>query len=63
MGLAAAVLYLSCINTGERIFQRDVATADDVTKVTIRNRIKGFKVVGSVEIITNEKRLVIICVL
>ena len=42
MGLAAAVLYLSCLKTDE-IRYRDIAdaAAAGVTEVTIRNRYKN----------------------
>ncbi len=42
MGLAAAALYLSCIQNGVSITQRELAEAAGVTEVTIRNRYKGF---------------------
>src|SRR5919205_2066720 len=41
MGLAAAVLYISCLKTGENKTQRDIADAAGVTDVTIRNRYKS----------------------
>jgi transcription initiation factor TFIIB len=40
MGLAAAVLYASCIMTGEQRSQIDLARAAQTTGVTIRNRFK-----------------------
>ena len=40
MGLAATVLYISCIRTGENITQRDIAQAAGITDVTLRNRFK-----------------------
>ncbi len=40
MGLAAAVLYASCIMTGEQKSQTDLARAAQITQVTIRNRFK-----------------------
>jgi transcription initiation factor TFIIB len=43
MGLAAAALYLSCIQNGESVTQKDIADASGVTEVTIRNRYKGLK--------------------
>jgi transcription initiation factor TFIIB len=43
MGLAASVLYLSCLNTGEPISQMNIADASGVTEVTIRNRFKDLK--------------------
>ncbi len=42
MGLAATALYLSCIQNGVSITQRELAEAAGVTEVTIRNRYKGF---------------------
>jgi len=44
MGLAATALYLSCVQNGVSITQRDLAEAAGVTEVTIRNRYKGLKV-------------------
>ena len=40
MGLAGAVLYLSCIQNDEHRTQLDVAAASGVTEVTLRNRCK-----------------------
>ena len=40
MGLAAAVLYISCVIMGEEKTQTDLASAGQITDVTIRNRIK-----------------------
>ena len=40
MGLAASILYLSSIQTGEIITQSDIARAAGVTEVTVRNRAK-----------------------
>ena len=40
MGLAASILYLSSIKTGEIIIQSDIARAAGVTEVTVRNRAK-----------------------
>lgn len=44
MGLAATVLYMSCLVNGERVTQRDIAEAAGVTEVTIRNRVKDLKI-------------------
>src|SRR5918993_4248986 len=41
MGLAAAVLYLSCLKTDENKIQRYIAEAAGVTEVTLRNRYKN----------------------
>jgi transcription initiation factor TFIIB len=43
MGLAATVLYLSCLTVGEPITQREIAVAAGVTEVTIRARFKDLK--------------------
>jgi transcription initiation factor TFIIB len=43
MGLAATVLYISCLNTGVNIRQADIAYAAGITEVTLRNRIKDLK--------------------
>ncbi len=43
MGLAATVVYASCLRTGERKTQMDIADAADTTEVTIRNRFKELK--------------------
>jgi transcription initiation factor TFIIB len=43
MGLAATVLYVSCINTGESRSQVDIADAAGITEVTLRNRFKDLK--------------------
>ena len=43
MALAATVLYVSCIKTGENISQKDISNAAGVTAVTLRNRVKDLK--------------------
>jgi transcription initiation factor TFIIB len=43
MGLAATVLYVSCLNTGVNIRQADITFAAGITEVTLRNRIKDLK--------------------
>jgi transcription initiation factor TFIIB len=43
MGLAATVLYLSCLTVGEVTTQKEIAEAAGVTEVTIRNRFKDLK--------------------
>ena len=50
MGLAAAALYLSCAKNGEYKTQREVASTANVTEVTVRNRVKGFKLDQNVEL-------------
>jgi transcription initiation factor TFIIB len=44
MGLAATILYLSCIETGENITQDNIANAGGVTGVTLRNRLKDLRI-------------------
>ncbi len=43
MGLAAAALYLACLQHNDRKTQKDIAEAAGVTEVTIRNRYKALK--------------------
>jgi transcription initiation factor TFIIB len=43
MGLAAAALYIACLQHGEKITQKDIADASGVTEVTVRNRYKALK--------------------
>jgi transcription initiation factor TFIIB len=43
IGLAATVLYISCLKTGEQRSQTQMADAAGVTEVTIRNRFKDLK--------------------
>src|ERR671933_2771701 len=43
MGLAATVLYISCIKAGENISQKDISSAAGVTEVTLRNRFKDLR--------------------
>ena len=43
MGIAATVLYFSCLKTGENRRQIDIANAAGVTEVTVRNRFKDLK--------------------
>jgi transcription initiation factor TFIIB len=43
MGVAATVLYISCIKTGENIKQKDISHAAGITDVTLRNRFKDLK--------------------
>lgn len=50
MGLAAAALYLACAVNGEEKTQKEIASAANVTEVTIRNRVKGLKSEKDIEI-------------
>jgi len=43
MGLAATVLYVSCLKNGEDKTQNQMAQAAGVTEVTIRNRLKDIR--------------------
>jgi transcription initiation factor TFIIB len=43
MGLAAAALYIACLQNGEKKTQKDIAEAAGVTEVTVRNRYKTLK--------------------
>jgi transcription initiation factor TFIIB len=40
MGLAASVIYLSCVHSGEHKTQKDIAQASGISHVTIRNRFR-----------------------
>ncbi len=43
IGMAAASLYIACLQNNEKITQKDIADASGVTEVTVRNRYKGLK--------------------
>jgi transcription initiation factor TFIIB len=43
MGLAAAALYIACMQNGEKKTQKEIAEAAGVTEVTVRNRYKMLK--------------------
>ena len=43
MGIAATVLYIACLNTGEKRTQTDIAQAAGITEMTLRNRYKHIK--------------------
>jgi len=43
LGLAAAALYLACRKMGEKRSQKDIASAANITEVTIRNRYKSLE--------------------
>ena len=55
MGMAAAALYISCLQNGEKITQEAIAEAAGVTEVTVRNRYKALKKQLNLE--TPERRL------
>ncbi|MGE5533057.1 MAG: transcription initiation factor IIB, partial [Bacillota bacterium] len=41
MGMAAAALYVACLQNNEKITQKDISEAAGVTEVTVRNRYKA----------------------
>jgi len=43
MGLAAAALYIACLQNSEKKTQKNIAEAAGVTEVTVRNRYKALK--------------------
>jgi len=43
MGLAAAALYIACLQNNEKKTQKDISEAAGVTEVTVRNRYKTLK--------------------
>jgi transcription initiation factor TFIIB len=43
MGLAATVIYASCIRSGEIKTQKEIANAADITDMTLRTRLKDLK--------------------
>ena len=44
MGIAATVLYISCLKTGENKTQTQIARAAGITDVTVRNRLKELRI-------------------
>jgi transcription initiation factor TFIIB len=50
MGLAAAALYIACLQNSEKKTQKDIAEAAGVTEVTVRNRYKTLKKQLKIEI-------------
>ena len=50
MGMAAAALYIACLQNNEKITQKDIAEASGVTEVTVRNRYKALKIQLKLEI-------------
>jgi transcription initiation factor TFIIB len=49
-GLAAAALYIACMQKGHKKTQKDIADAAEVTEVTVRNRYKTLKKQLEIEI-------------
>lgn len=44
-GIAAAALYMACIENDDKRIQKDVAAAAGTTEVTLRNRLRGLETV------------------
>lgn len=42
-GIAAAALYMACIDNNDKRIQKDVAAAAGTTEVTLRNRLRGLE--------------------
>jgi len=43
MGMAAASLYIACLQNSEKVTQKEIADSAGVTEVTVRNRYKALK--------------------
>lgn len=43
-GLAAAALYMACVETDDKRVQKDIAAAAGTTEVTLRNRLRGLEI-------------------
>ena len=51
-GLAAAALYMACIQNNDKKIQKDVANAAGTTEVTLRNRLRGLeRTLGSTDFV------------
>jgi transcription initiation factor TFIIB len=50
IGMAAAALYIACLQNNEKVTQKDIAEASGVTEVTVRNRYKALKQQLNIEI-------------
>jgi transcription initiation factor TFIIB len=44
-GIAAAALYMACVENNDKRIQKDVAAAAGTTEVTLRNRLRGLEIV------------------
>jgi transcription initiation factor TFIIB len=42
-GVAAAAIYMACIEKNDKRIQKDVAAAAGTTEVTLRNRLRGLE--------------------
>jgi transcription initiation factor TFIIB len=58
MGMAAAALYIACLQNSEKITQKDIAEAAGVTEVTVRNRYKSLKIHLNLETPDQKARLI-----
>ena len=58
MGMAAAALYIACVQNNEKITQKDVAEAAGVTEVTVRNRYKALRKQLNLELPDQKHRLI-----
>jgi transcription initiation factor TFIIB len=54
-GLAAAALYMACIQNNDKRIQKDVADAAGTTEVTLRNRLRGLeKSIGNIDVLNEQ---------
>ncbi len=58
MGIAAAALYIACLQNNEKITQRAISEAAGVTEVTIRNRYKALIRQMNLKIANQKTRLI-----
>ncbi len=58
VGLAAAAVYYAALINGQKVTQRDIANAADITEVTVRNRCKSLLQDFGVKSVDELKRLV-----
>jgi transcription initiation factor TFIIB len=52
MGMAAAALYIACLQNNTKVSQQNIAEAAGVTEVTVRNRYKALKKQLNLEVLT-----------
>jgi transcription initiation factor TFIIB len=52
MGIAAAAIYIACLQNNEKVTQKDIAEAAGVTEVTVRNRYKLLRKQLNLEVLT-----------
>ena len=55
--MAAAAIYIACVQNNEKITQKNIAEAAGVTKVTVRNRYKTLKEQLNLELPTKSVNL------